>query len=165
MIFDTNQASAFFSESQSALMKDVLNRIVPADNKYPGAGDLGLVEHLDRVLTDPIYLAQSPSGLRRLFTEGIRLIERRALDHHSVEFVALTLEQQTETLRYAEETFPQFFNELVRHTYNGYYTNQRILEICGAPIRPPQPTGHRLAPGDLSSLEAVKARGRAYRDA
>lgn len=165
MTSDRNQTLSFFSESQAALMKGVLNRIVPADSKYPGAGDLGLVAHLDRVLADPIYLAQSPIGLRRLFTEGMRQIEQLALDWHSVSFVALNPEEQAETLQHVEETDPIFFDALVRHTYNGYYTDKRVLEICGAPVRPPQPTGHPLAPGDLSSLESVKARGQAYRNA
>ena len=36
----------FFSETQSVLMESVLNQIIPSDDKYPGAGDLGLVVYI-----------------------------------------------------------------------------------------------------------------------
>jgi len=154
----------FFSDSQSLLMEGVLNRIIPKDDKYPGAGDLGLVNYIDKVMFDSIYLARHDLNLRRLFAEGMKSIEINAVNFYDNEFVSLDPKQQTNVLKKVEEEFPAFFEALVNYTYNGYYTDYRVLEICGAPIRPPQPLGHKLHASDLSSTEQVKARGSIYKD-
>ena len=154
----------FFSDSQSLLMTAMLNRIIPEDDKYPGAGDLGLVDYIDKVMFDPIYLARHDLNLRRLFAEGMKFTEINAVNAYDKEFVSLDTEQQTNVLRKVEEEFPLFFEALVNYTYNGYYTDYRVLEICGAPTRPPQPLGHSLPASDFSSTEQVKARGPIYKD-
>ena len=154
----------FFSEVQSALMESVLNRIIPSDDKYPGAGDLGLVAYIDKVMFDPIYLAQHDKSLRRIFTEGMNQIEICAANKFQGEFVSLVPDQQIAVLKTIEEELPEFFNALITYTYNGYYTDYRILKICGAPARPPQPLGHKLSNSDLSSTELVKSRGAIYKE-
>ena len=154
----------FFSEGQSALMQSVLNRIIPSDDKYPGAGDLGLVAYIDKVMFDPIYLARHDKSLRRIFIEGMNQIEICASGEFQGEFVSLVSDQQTAVLKIIEKEFPEFFNALITYTYNGYYTDYRILKICGAPTRPPQPLGHKLSNSDLSSTELVKSRGAIYKE-
>jgi hypothetical protein len=154
----------FFSEGQSALMQSVLNRIIPSDDKYPGAGDLGLVAYIDKVMFDPIYLARHDKSLRRIFIEGMNQIEICASGEFQGEFVSLVSDQQTAVLKNIEKEFPEFFNALITYTYNGYYTDYRILKICGAPTRPPQPLGHKLSDSDLSSTELVKSRGAIYKE-
>lgn len=154
----------FFSEVQSALMESVLNRIIPSDDKHPGAGDLGLVAYIDKVMFDPIYLARHDKSLRRIFIEGMNQIEICASNEFQGEFVSLVSDQQTAVLKIIEKEFPEFFNALITYTYNGYYTDYRILKICGAPARPPQPLGHKLSNSDLSSTELVKSRGAIYKE-
>ena len=154
----------FFSEAQSALMDSVLNRIIPSDDKYPGAGDLGLVVYIDKVMFDPIYLARHDKNLRRIFIEGMNQIEICAASKFQGEFVSLVSDQQIVVLKTIEEELPEFFNALITYTYNGYYTDYRILKICGAPTRPPQPLGHKLPDSDLSSTELVKSRGAIYKE-
>ena len=154
----------FFSEVQSVLMESVLNRIIPSDDKYPGAGDLGLVAYIDKVMFDPIYLARHDKSLRRIFIEGMNQIEICASNEFQGEFVSLGSDQQAEVLKTIEKEFPEFFTALITYTYNGYYTDYKILKICGAHTRPPQPLGHKLSDSDLSSTEQVKARGPIYKD-
>tara|TARA_Y100000588_G_scaffold104543_1_gene113995 strand:+ start:2314 stop:2811 length:498 start_codon:yes stop_codon:yes gene_type:complete len=154
----------FFSEAQSALMESVLNQIIPSDDKYPAAGNLGLVAYIDKVMFDPIYLARHDKSLRRIFIEGMHQIEICAANKFQGAFVSLVSDQQIAVLKTIEEELPEFFNALITYTYNGYYTDYRILKICGAPTRPPQPLGHKLPDSDFSSTELVKSRGTIYKE-
>ena len=56
-------------------------------------------------------------------------------------------------------------DELVRQTYNGYYTNSRVIQLLGLEDRPPQPRGYQLEQGDFSVIEKVMKRGTIYREA
>ena len=57
----------------------------------------------------------------------------------------------------------EFFDLLVRQTYNGYCTGQRIVDLLGLEARPAQPLGHRVDQGNATLIEKVKNRGIAYR--
>ena len=59
---------------------------------------------------------------------------------------------------------PVFFSELVRQTYNGYYTTPEILRLIGTDGRPPQPLGYELEKGNLELLKKVQDRGQIWRD-
>jgi len=82
------------------------------------------------------------------------------VDWYGANFTVLDSDQQIEVLCDVEKESVEFFSALVKHTYNGYYTNKKVLELCGASTVPPQPDGHVVEIGDLSSLESVKARGK-----
>ena len=60
---------------------------------------------------------------------------------------------------------PHFLGPLLFHTYVGYYQQPRALAALGLEPRPPHPKGHALETGDFGLLEAVRARGKIYRDA
>ena len=64
----------------------------------------------------------------------------------------------------SKPTNKAFFDLLVRQTYNGYYTNPRIIEALGLEARSPQPRGYRVEMGNISLMENVQRRGRIYRD-
>ena len=164
MARENSHQPVFLTSHQANLMESVLNRVIPADEKYPGAGDLGLVDYIDKALGDAVLLSQSSLGLRRLFTEGMIMIEQTSMNSYSSKFVVLSIEEQTKILLSVEENLPQFFLTLKRYTYDGYYTSRQVLEIVGAPLRPPQPLGHSLDSGDLSSLDSVRSRGKIYKD-
>ena len=67
-------------------------------------------------------------------------------------------------MRQVEADHTEFFDLLVRQTYNGYYTDPKVVELIGMEPRPPQPMGHRLEMGDLTLIENVKWRSIAYRE-
>ena len=49
--------------------------------------------------------------------------------HHNANgFAALDRQEQDAVLKELEESNPAFFDELVRQTYNGYYTNLQVFE-------------------------------------
>ena len=152
----TDVTPAFFTEPQRELMLHVLNRLVPAQDGFPAAGDLGTVEYLDSVVG-------ASARLRRTFAEGLARIEIAGQAEDPAGFVGLPDDRKDEVLRQVESGLPEFFASLVKQTYNGYYTDPTVLELLGPEVRPPQPLGHDVEPGDLSPLENVRKRGRLYR--
>ena len=153
--------SSFFVDGQLPLVNSMLERIVPPDEgggKMPGAGELGVADFVDRVVGES-------AELKRLFTRGLAQIEIASQTQHSKDFVDLSSQQKDTVLKNVETQEPEFFRALVRQTYNGYYTNARVIELLGLEGRPPQPRGYELEQGDFSLIENVKKRGQAYRDA
>ena len=147
----------FLSEEQRTLLEAVLDRLIPAAGVMPGAGAAGTADHIDGV-------AGASAQMATLFAAGLRSIELAASRRGS-SFVEMTGDQQDEALRHIESNKSSFFETLLMHTYNGYYSNPAVVEALGLEPRPPQPRGHEVAFGDFSSLEAVQSRGQAYRDA
>ena len=145
----------FFSKSQSELATSVLDRIVPANETMPGAGQIA-VAYLDEIV------GQSPR-LKRSFGAGLSQIEVYANRTYAKDFHNLSDEHKDAVLSQVETDQPEFFQALVRQTYNGYYSDSRIIELLGLEARPPQPRGHELESGDLGLIENVKNRGIAYR--
>ena len=146
----------FFTESQRVLVRHVLNRIVPAGDGFPAAGELGVVDYLDG-------LVGRSARLKRTFAEGLARIEMVADAGGPAGFAGLPDDRKDEVLRDVESDLPEFFAALVKHTYNGYYTDPTVLAILGPEVRPPQPLGHDVEVGDLSLLANVRKRGRVYR--
>ena len=147
----------FLSETQYELVSTVLDRLIPPHGDMPGAGEVGTADYIDGIAGGSAHIA-------RLFTDGLQDIEIAASRSGSG-FGDLTGDQQDDVLRSVETDDSEFFDPLVRHTYNGYYSNPKIVELLGLDPRPPQPRGNRVERGDLSSLEVVVERGQAYRDA
>ena len=149
-------SNSFFADAQIILLTEVLNRIIPGNDKMPGAGEIG-VDYLDQAVGD------SPR-LKRIFGNGLLQLEVGAHRDYAEDFPSLTGEQQDAVLRQIEADEGEFFDLLVRQTYNGYYTNGRIVELLGLEARPPQPLGHQVEQGNITLIENVKKRGIVYRD-
>ena len=140
-----------FVSPRRELLVSVLDRIVPREGDYPGAGELGVVEYLESA-------ASRSAGSAAILDRGLARIE--AADGS---FAELSDGDQDRVLERVERDDPGFFAELVRHAYTGYYTDPRITELLGPDVRPPQPLGYPLEAGDLSLLENVRKRGPIYR--
>ena len=149
-------SGSFFSDAQIDLVTEVLNRIIPANEKLPGAGEIA-VDYLDEAV------GGSPR-LKRIFGHGLSYIDVVAYRLLSQDFPNLTGEQMDAVLRQVEADEGEFFDLLVRQTYNGYYTDPRIVELLGLEARPPQPLGHQVEQGNITLIENVKNRGIAYRN-
>ena len=147
----------FLSQSQHNLVTAVLDRLIPRQSEMPGAGEVGTADYLDGI-------AAGSAQLARLFSGGLQDIEIAAARVGSG-FGDLSGDQQDEVLRSVETDSPAFFDMLVRHTYNGYYSNSMVVQALGLDPEPPQPRGNHIERGDLSSLRLVVERGQAYRDA
>ncbi len=154
----TGETTRSFSKEQTALAAQVMDQLVPARDDFPGAGELGVARHLDG-------LAASDPALGRLFHDGLEAIESASRRTHSADFADLTSDRKDQVLRAVETGSPKFFAMLVRHTYAGYYSNPRVIELMGLEARPPQPLGFDLDPFDPTTVEHVKERGKIWRDA
>ena len=62
-----NGNNQIFSPAQRSLLTDVINQIVPAKDKLPGAGNLGIAAYIEEAA------ARTP-GLTRLFNDGLAQI-------------------------------------------------------------------------------------------
>ena len=154
----TESETMSFSKDQASLAAQVLDQLVPARDAFPSAGELGVAQHLSGV-------AASKPDLGRLFHDGLTSIESASRKAPSTAFADLADDQKVQVLRAVEAECPQFFAMLLRHTYSGYYSNPRIIELLGLEARPPQPLGFDLDPFDPTTVENVKQRGKLWRDA
>lgn len=141
-----------FDEGQRALVKGVLARIIPAEGKLPDAGALGLVDFIEAAIS------RQPNHRRR-FIDGLADIEITASRQGSQVFAELPGPAKDATLRAVEASNADFFEELVRQTYNGYYTHPRILNLIGYSPTPPRPQGEQ--PELLDETLLAKQRQRA----
>jgi hypothetical protein len=147
---------AFFVASQQTLLSAVLNRLVPASDDFPGAGDLGVATYVDTVVG-------RSAELKRLFSQGLTYIAMISQAQQAQEFSNLADDQKDAVLRQVETLDPAFFEALVQHTYSGYYIHPTVIRLLGLEARPPQPRGYHLEPLDLTLLDRVKQRTPMYR--
>lgn len=136
---------------QRALLRLVLNRIIPARADLAGAGDLDVGGRIERSLAES-------ARLRRLFTDGLREIEIVARRRSGRALGELDAKGQTAVLEQIEHASPVFFVALVEHAYRGYYTLPSVQRGIGWQPRPPQPLGYELPDFDPSMLDQQRAR-------
>ena len=133
------------------VLTQVMDLFVPADEDFPGAGGLDLVEKLER--------ASRRYG--RLRSGLLSVLDALSLDLSSRAeggFSALPPERQIASLRIIEADMPVPFAELVELVYETYYTDDRVHERIGWVGRPPQPEGFELEPWDPAILEKARDR-------
>ncbi len=151
------ETTTSLTEEQTALASEVLDQLIPGRDDFPGAGELGIAQHLEGV-------AASDPGLGRLFHDGLAAIESTGRSTYSAAFGDLGDDQKVQVLLAVEAERSQAFAMLVRHAYAGYYSNRRVIELMGLEARPPQPLGFDLDPFDPTAVEHIKERGKIWRD-
>lgn len=139
------------------LLALVLDTLVPASGEFPGAGSVAL----DHVLV----VAAASAELESLFSRGLQAVEEAARAHGAGDFARLGADDRENVLRRVERSDAEFFEALVRHTYDGYYGHATIVARLGLDPGPLHPRGHRVEPVDLPDLGRVTARGPIYRRA
>ena len=142
------------TESQGDLLIQVFNRIIPAEEDFPSAGDLGLA---DGLLEAVGRTRQSV----RLFLEGLAHIDITAVREKGMEFSRLSGADQDSILKGVEQSQPAFFNELKRQCYNGYYIHPLVQELIGYSRL--EPSEYQPAPFDEGLLEPQKQRAPFWR--
>lgn len=146
--------ASIFTQEQRDLISAAFDRIIPAQDKFPGAGDLGGAQFVEQVAAKNITL-------RRAFGEGLAQLEIAASHRGGEGFVGLSPEAQVETLKAVEAAHPAFFREFVRQCYNFYYTNPEVFDLIGYTM--PDPQDYQPLPFDESLLEPVRQRGQMWR--
>ena len=107
------------SESNSNILAVIIDLLIPEDGDLPSASKVNVVEHIDNTIS------HSPS-LIRLFVECLRDMTNKG-------FIALKESEQVNLLKELESANKPFFTELIRHTYNGYYTNPLVIKFGEIP--------------------------------
>lgn len=160
----TSSGQRIFTDHQRDLLTAALNRIIPAQDQFPGAGDMDGAAWVEQAVIERAAADQAAGrtpDLRRLFTEGLAQLEIAAAQRGAAAFVQLSPEQQDDALRQVEADHPDFFNALVRQCYNGYYTNPDIFDLIGYTI--PSPQDYQPLPFDERLLEPQRRRGQLWR--
>jgi Gluconate 2-dehydrogenase subunit 3 len=149
------------TEARLATRRDllalVLDTLVPASAGFPGAGAVAL----DHVLA----MAAASADLDRLLSAGLHAVDEAGRTLGPAGFVSLSVDDREDVLRRVEQSHPEFFEALVRQTYDGYYSHPAVIAELGLDPTPLHPRGHRVEAVDLSDLARVRARGPLYRPA
>jgi hypothetical protein len=143
--------------SRRSFLAVVLDVLVPASAGFPGAGAIAL----DHVLA----VAAGAPEIDALLSDGLAAIEDAARAAGDAGLAPLDQDQRERVLRHVEQSHPIFFDALVRHTYDGYYSDPTIVARLGLEPGPLHPRGHRLAADRPLDLTRVTARGPLYRRA
>jgi hypothetical protein len=139
------------------LLALVLDTLVPASDGFPGAGAVAL----DHVLA----MAAASADLERLLSHGLRAVRAASGANDAAGPASLSGDDRENVLRRVEQSHPEFFEALVRHTYDGYYSHPTVIARLGLDASPPHPRGHQVETVDLADLARVSARGPIYRPA
>lgn len=146
-----SDAKQVFSPAQRTLLTGVINRIIPPQDKMPGAGNLGIAAFIEDA-------AAITTSLTRLFNEGLAQIAVAAGPDSSSAFENLSDTAKDGLLRSIEAANPAFFEQLVLQTYNGYYTNPEVFELIGYEIPKLAPPGAHPELLDVSLLDQQRNR-------
>ena len=131
------------------MLAAVLNRIIPATDVMPGAGDVGVARFVDGVLVDAPHLRPRITSLLHATDAGER-------------FASLHETEQDARLREVARREQASFDMLLQAAYTGYYSEPRVLAAIG--WGPRFDSRGPTASFDTRSLDAVRKRGPIYRD-
>ena len=139
------------SKSNSDTLAVIVDLLIPEVDPLPSPSKINIIEHIDNAIS------HTPK-LIRLFVEGLRDIDDK-------DFLLLKEKEQIDFLERYECSNNLFFAELIRHTYNGYYTKPMVVKAIGMTGQSPQPKGYDLEQGkNFKLLEKVRERGQIWRN-
>jgi gluconate 2-dehydrogenase subunit 3-like protein len=142
--------ASLLSSDQRALLRAVLNRILPANGPLAAAGELGVGDAVEEALL-------AAPALRRTFISGLVEIELAAA-RGGADFAALPTAEQDSLLKAVEAAHPVSFGTLVEHSYRAYYLRPDVHAAIGYDSRPPHPLGYELPPFDEGLLTRQRRR-------
>jgi hypothetical protein len=121
-----DKAPLFFTREEFALADELTEMIIPTDDHSPGARAAGAAAYIDKRLAESFE--EEP---RRLWREGLKLVNSISQEMHGRAFLGASPEQRTQLLtRISEnEMSPKkpeeiFFRELKVRTAHAYYTSK-----------------------------------------
>ena len=148
-----------FTLDEEHILTALLDAMIPgtSDGRLPGAGSLGLLGHISRMI-------EKMPMLGPVVAYGLSTLDELARKRTPDGWNGLSPEDRTKVLEQftAEDQF--FLPAFLFLTYSGYYADPRVVEALGLEARPPHPVGYAMAPDDLSLLDPVRRRGKTYRD-
>ncbi|NKB37522.1 MAG: hypothetical protein GKR93_10185 [Gammaproteobacteria bacterium] len=129
----------------------ILSLLVPAEDGWPAAGEAEIFE----------AFLQDVSADKNQNSIG-ELIQALPAD-----FEKAATRLQIDYLETLESNHTSAFASLLRHTYNAYYSNSKVLKVLeaksGYPARPPLFQGYEMEPFDPGSLKTQQQRAPFWR--
>ena len=138
------------SKNNADILGEMVDLLIPANKNLPAPSKIDVVEYIDDALSN------TPK-MKRIFVEGLT-------DINNKKFLSLPKMEQIDLLTKYESSNGTFFSQLLRHTYNAYYTNPIVVAGIGMTGRPPQPLGYTLEKGNLTLLDKVIKKGQIWRN-
>lgn len=140
----TNNAST--KNVNEELLAAILDRLIPAIEDVPSAGNMGLT-------TEIVRLSGQQARFQGIFKNAMEIFEST-----NSEFVLLDSEAQVTAIRKFESNEPDLFSSLLTISYIVYYKDARVHKRIGWSGRTPQPEGNPMEPWDDSILETQRER-------
>ena len=128
------------------VLSALLDRLIPAVDNLPGAGEMGLVPEVVR-------LSGQQERFSALFSRAMASFVSR-----NPTFESLTGEEQDEAIRSFEAESPRQFSVILKISYIAYYKDPTVHERIGWDGNNPQPDGNEMIPWDESVLENIRKR-------
>jgi len=149
-------SESFLTPSERECLAVVLDLIIPAssDGRLPSAAQYDVWANI---------LAFRPD-LASTIREELARVDRRIRESTGQPLSALARDQAAALIDELRTAEPTLLNSLAKQTITFYYQQDQVLEAIGLPSRPPFPIGFEVRSGDLTLLDAVRARGKRYRD-
>jgi hypothetical protein len=138
--------------AERSLLIPILDALVPPSGDFPGAGTVAL----DHVLA----MAAASADVDALLCRAVHAIAEAAGANR---FASMSADDRETVLRRVEQSRPEAFAALVRHTYFGYYGHPTVVRALGLDPTPVHPRGHQPDPLDPPDLTRVTKRGPIYR--
>ena len=148
-----------FDQNQLCSLAALLDDVIPpsADGRMPGAGRLGLAERVSKdVCAQP--------AVAEVIRAGLEMLDRTAHDEFGRPFAELEPADRRRIVADLAEAGTPLAAMLGFPTYMAYYEHPKVLVALGREARPPHPEGYVLEPFDERLLDAVRKRGRFYRE-
>jgi hypothetical protein len=134
------------SSVDDKLLVAILDRLIPAVDDLPSAGQMGLTSEI-------VLLAAQQVRFNNLFENAID-----SFGAANPTFTSSNGEQQDDAIRTFESVSPELFCALLSIAYIVYYKDSRVHVRIGWEGRTPQPDGNDMEPWDESVLETVRKR-------
>ena len=126
--------------TQEKLLEAIMDRMIPAIEDLPSAGQMGLTAEI-------IHLATKQKRFEDLFNSATE-----AFESSSPNFLTSSASVQDENLKTFESNDTDLFNTMRTIVYIVYYKDPRVHTRIGWDGHAPQPQGYEMDPWDASVL-------------
>ncbi len=145
------------TEADRTTLATVLDRLIPAVDDLPGAGEMGLAREVER-------RARRNHRLRGALVATMDALSLDLSAHAAGGFNALEPEAQVEALEEIERSIPDKFTPFLQLVYTVYYMEKSVLEHIGWTTGPVQPDGFDVEPFDEAILVNARQREPFWRE-
>jgi hypothetical protein len=142
---------------ESALLRKVMDEIVPATDSMPAASEVGGVDYLNRLMSSDREIAERLRG-------GLAAVEKISQARFASAFLSLKNVQRIEVLTIFEDKDRALFDSVRDYVYEAYYTNDRVWKLVGYHNFPTTDVGPHMNAFEEQMLANVRKRPKLYRE-